>query len=553
MRNDQALVDAVKRQLIDFVEPNTRFDRSSLPVIDSETGSCRVTGQQMYTVVLGVDHRSGRGKLQATALKLGGAPVLRAHVERKAEANRQALPGRLHRWAAGQTEFPGIALTSADCFNGAETAGYEHSCGACQAQGQVSCTSCWGVGTSSCFMCHGSGKTTCASCHGKGEKSCQRCSGSGTVGEHRERRITNHASNTSHVESYLEQVTCPACGGRRKERCTACSGGSVPCSHCRATGQVECPTCSGKGKVTCKDCDGTGALHDLALQTCSVTQSFSLQADVAGDEPRSTIEALPSLERLCALTRVEQRGVDVGSTSVTRRVEARMELTSVTVRAADEQFEIGGYGINARVFDFKNIVGALLQNDLVELEHALAKSPWLPLGPVPALDSALGKFLKSEVNARIGQVAGGNGEALERLANHDLRGAVSVDYVKRAAAAVRKAATRIYRSEIFRPALLVGIAPTIALVVIPLLNRTWRSESGWVALCIALLGGVGAELWALFRLKSRFDAELAPKAVKMVRATWTLWWWRFAMFLEVMVGVVAAAIVAFNWFGWTGR
>lgn len=262
MPDARTLVSALTQQLIDLVEPNTRFDRTSLPIVDSEATHCNVTGYHTYSVAFGVQRASGLGKLPVTAKNAGSAAALATYVEHRTEANRAALPNRLRRWLDTQQELPGRALDAVDCFNGAETAGYDRSCSDCSGAGEVQCKSCWGQGNTACGYCHGTGKRKCGSCNGKGAKPCGRCAGSGTVGEHRERRVTNYAANTSHVEAYVEHVTCSSCFGRREGKCNTCHGGEVTCSNCHASGKAGCSTCMGKGKLKCKTCDGTGALHD---------------------------------------------------------------------------------------------------------------------------------------------------------------------------------------------------------------------------------------------------------------------------------------------------
>jgi len=65
------LVESVVRQLVETVEPNTRFDRTSLPVAAEETGSFRVSGTHKYGVSFRIEQQNGQGPLPAGIRDVG--------------------------------------------------------------------------------------------------------------------------------------------------------------------------------------------------------------------------------------------------------------------------------------------------------------------------------------------------------------------------------------------------------------------------------------------------------------------------------------------------
>lgn len=541
MTQEQTLVAALTARLVALVEPNTRFDLSSLPVIESDASCLSVVGTQKYAVSFGAERQSGRGRLPATVRKVRSSQELEAFIDAQTKANERDLEPRLSSWLAGQNELPGSPLAPAMCYGGSKTVGHEYDCSPCGGAGKTRCVQCRGVGEQTCSSCHGTGKVSCSSCGGKGEISCGSCGGRGQVGAHRERRRTNTADNTSWTESYVENVSCFSCSGRGTQKCS-CSGGEIPCSTC-TRGKITCMACGGNGKVNCKNCDSTGVLNGSATLSCSVSQLLSLEADVAAEEPKRVIESLPTLESLCGLTRVESTGSSVGSSNVTRKLAARMWLTAVRVRAAEEEVQLFGYGDNAVVKDFKNIVGALLTSDLEELEQALARSPRLPLRPVATLDKALAQFLLSEINGKIGRVGGGGKAALEKFAREDLADAVSSDYVRRAAKAVRSSVTRTYTSETVLPIVGVGFIASVTYVLLPMMNVLTQNEAFWTAWLLVIVGGGVAEYRGLVRLKRRFTQELSSKVVSLLRATRTLWICRAAVLASSWIWIVALAVL----------
>lgn len=537
-------VAALTQHVIDLVEPSTRFDRSSMPVTSHETHQCEVTGTQTFSVSFNADRNNGRGKLAASVLKLANESELNEFAARRIGAHEQALGDRLHQWLRTQRELPGDSLTSADCYSGSETAGFEYTCKPCHGKGKTRCGGCGGFGEVTCNRCHGSQRVDCGVCNGKGETSCSSCSGRGQVGQHRERRVTNYADNTSYTESYLEWTSCSSCFGRGSKTCS-CSHGQVSCTNCRS-GKTTCGTCGGSGDIKCKNCDATGILNGSATLTCSVSESLSLQTDDLAEEPKSTIMAIDSLRRLCALTHVRSPACTVSSRGLARELEARMWLTVIEIQAAGEAVTLFGYGDRSQVFNFKNIVGALLKNDLEELERTLVEGPRIPLGPMPTLDAALDNFLQSEINVRVGQVSGGKKEALEKFARDDLRSAASADYVVRAARAVRVSVNRIFASEMVRPVLILVLIVSCTAALAPRFNIFTPHEAFWAAILVTLAGTAICEFRARSRLKARFSADLAPRAIALLKGTRGLWMWRV-----VAAGSSAVAVYASNYLaGW---
>lgn len=102
MNQEQTLVDALIDRLVDLVEPNTRFDLSSLPLIESEACCVSVVGTQKYAVSFGAERQSGRGRLPATVRKVRSSQELEAFIDAQTKANERDLEPRLSSWLTGQ-------------------------------------------------------------------------------------------------------------------------------------------------------------------------------------------------------------------------------------------------------------------------------------------------------------------------------------------------------------------------------------------------------------------------------------------------------------------
>lgn len=518
------LVAALTQRLFDLVEPNTRFDRSSLAIIGQGTRRVDVRGTQRYEVSFGSTSGSGKGRLGGGYLDVGNQSALQRHVEASLTRNRGRLPARLNAWLNSQRSLPGEPLMASACFDGPASAGYDYNCETCNGAGDVSCSSCSGAGKTTCHACQGRGEVDCSQCGGTAATRCSSCGGSGQTSEQVAVRKANYADNREWTEYETHWKTCWGCSGRGSQPCS-CGNGRRMCHQCTG-GKVTCNWCSGSGRTRCENCDGTGAQHTTASITCGVQHSLALRAVIDEPEPKAMLEKIRTLEELCALGRGEVLVANVGANEVQRTLSVPVWLTNIRVRAAEEEVELLGYGDDATVHDFKNIVGTLLAHDLRSLEAALAAGPKLPWRESPARDAAIAEFLRSEVNAAIGNVTGARKDRLEKFAAGTLRGAVSSDYVLRAAKAIRRSVLKTYVAAIIIPGLI--LAGVVALVLEVLTLRSiWmftHDEAKYAALVCLAIGALAIELRARWLLRKRFPNELAPKVTQLLAATKaTLW------------------------------
>lgn len=532
-------VENLLRQVADLVEPNTRFDLGSLPVEASEVRQYPVFAEETYRVSFSIERRRGKGALPDGTLPVDDESGLATHVERLLAARSRDLAERLRSWAGAQRELPGRPLAERDCHDGPSAAGFTKSCRDCGGDGQTQCTQCHGHCTVTCNQCYGSGHTKCRTCGGTAYQSCSACRGAGYTTQYKQVRRVNYADNREWTESVPEQQSCWQCAGQGKQPCT-CGNGQVSCFGCGSSGKIRCNACSGRGSVDCGSCAATGTLHETAWIACTIEHSFDVRAPEAFDEAR---DALASLESLCALTPVRSGGVDARPDGVTRRFDAPITIATAQLRAAGHTVVVHGYGESARVFDFKNLLGILLESDVAELARHLAATSALPLKPTPDLDSALNRVLLSEVNAAIAQSGARNATAARALSADELRGAVTADYARQTAKTIRTAVARVYRGAMIVPAAIAAVVPTLVVALLhPVIGP--GDEILWSMLGAALVAGIGAELVARRRFRKRFEDAAAPKALAVLRATFERWTWRVAMAVAMIICAVAYIAIA---------
>lgn len=542
IRNHLDPVESVLRQLADLIEPYTRFDRNALRLANFDLVRVPVSAVQTNRIEFATQAGEGNGKLASGIHPVANATALQSNVDAVESAARNNVAPRLRQWLSTQATLPGSPLTVADCFDGPYCAGFEWQCGTCRGNGQVTCPGCRGNGQVTCDNCYGSGKTRCSTCSGSGETICGSCGGRGSWQEQQQRSVYDSSTQSYRIEYYWEPRSCYSCGSRGRVSCS-CFNGKVSCSYCFGSGNNTCNQCSGRGQIYCSACAGSGWRHQTATLTCTVKTQFTLQASTSSDEARARLQSLRTLDELCSLTRVTQGKAEIDAANLTRHFAADMELTFTSFEAAGRTFDILCYGAQAQVYDFKNIVGSLLQGDLDQLQSLLQAGSLLPWQQPPELADALANFLRSEVNQQICEIAGAETSALHQFAEQRFKGAVSNDYAERSAQAGRQAVHRLLGSEMYVALAITACLPAAVAAVFRFLPFPWQQYSWLAILASGLAAGFLTERRALGRLKLRFDAAVADRVIALVHATHSLWWWRAGMTASALLLLTGLAAV----------
>ena len=162
----------------------------------------------------------------------------------------------------------------------------------------------------------------------------------------------------------------------------------------------------------------------------------------------------------------------------------------------------------------------------------------VPLRPQDRLDKALGGFLQSDALARIGSLQKIDATDAERVAREDFKGAVSAQFVTNAAKAAHRAIARTFRSHIWLPLALAAVVPTFAFLLSIFLG-TPRSYRLPIAIVSGIVAAVFLELFARWRMRSRFDSTLRERVSAVLQASRTAWWWRAGLVVSVVFVFVA--------------
>lgn len=526
--NNEALIAAITQQVFDLVEPTTRFDRTSLSVIAGNVVITPITAQMRYEVSFSRTNSQGNGALPSGILKVSDSAALDAHIQSMGEAARNELPARLQRWSENQLAPPQEQpLTTSDCFNIISPAGYSYSCSTCGGSGRVTCHTCNGNRRVKCSNCRGSGKCQCGSCYGAGFKNCFPCNGSG---QHQTPHSPSASDNPDHIYKMQNFGSCPNCGGSGKLTCSTCGGSKeVQCDKCQASGEILCGTCNGNGQLNCNACGATGTRHAIAQLNCAIDARFSVEAETSVDEVRKRLRSLQDVAAIAALASVSRTSQAPENAVVVNTYAAEIPVTTVDIEVAGTCIEVLGYGSLAQVEDFKNIVGALLEDDLVALESTLRRAPVIVFQANNEIEAALSKVLESEINSRIVAESSRPAVELKVLIQHEFSNAISEEYATRAVLAIKRAMRSLYRGHG-----LVGTALSICTTIILLaivhyllkMNEFPRLLAFSGCLAAGLFAGWSYEWRTLSQLRIRFVAPLGERLVALLKATRSILTWR---------------------------
>ncbi|OAI40639.1 hypothetical protein AYO38_05655 [bacterium SCGC AG-212-C10] len=167
---------------------------------------------------------------------------------------------------------------------------------------------------------------------------------------------------------------------------------------------------------------------------------------------------------------------------VTRIFVSEVVVTAIGLSAANTRQTLIAYGEHATIFDFKNVVGLLLQKDADQLVKAVAEIKIFPVRRPRSLEQTLKDFLASEVNGRIAVLPPGS--AAEAY-SHQFEGVVSAEYISTSLKATHQGMVRLRRSLEF-PVTLLSLLLPITVFCIALLLGPGRRDQGWTLYGTAL-------------------------------------------------------------------
>jgi hypothetical protein len=371
-------------QIINRIEPLTRYGKDSLHTLSE--GVRVTTGRAFwrFSPVISNDREEHTNRLPYHATRVDSSEKLDEVGQRTLQYAYQALPSRIQSWLrtnAGTDR----KLEVSHCFDGPRTFGYEYKCSSCLGDGSVRCGRCKNAsGYNDCERCSNKGHVDCPKCHSilwgcTGKEKCRGCGGSGK----------------------RDGRGCPSCNGKGKVRCGTCLGAkTITCTRCKGAGRLACSSCGATGRVACHPCKQTGYFHVLRTVTCSVPEHFRVDLkDPKSEVVRQLVGR--DLESLRKLASVTQRPPTVRDNVVEREYEIECIITEIELQVAGKNLEVIGFGGQAQIFDFKNVVPLLLEADLSALARAVANTRLRLWGSPAELITTTSQFIDSEVNLKI--------------------------------------------------------------------------------------------------------------------------------------------------------
>lgn len=521
--------DRILEQVVDKVEPLTRFDRTSLTCRGQDERLVKGTATWEARFHLAQSSKSGKGPLPSHVRAVGKGTNLDHAIT--AEQNKAAavIASQLKAWAHNKDASDRMPEVG-DCFPGPIDLGAQFTCAPCSGQGSTQCRACHGRGETECHNCNGRGKLECNTCHGKRTEPCPNCRGSVSRYEQKSRSVWHGGSNQYITENYTELVYCEYCNRRGYIECRGCQGrGEIDCGVC-VSGTMKCPNCQ-QGRIGCEHCAETGATHEIRHLTCSADQNFQVLLTDSDAEVTSRFQSL-GLEDLHRLASTRQKLVNYGSTRLIRNYEWDSVITRLCIEADGRSIVLTGFGDSAHVFDFKNIVGLLLQSDVRALQAMLKDtSPHNAIRSAPLLE-AIKQCIRSEANVTIAS-------AKDPSQAFGATAIVAADYARVIRATVRSALHHIYFGAIFRGAAIAAVLPASLRAVIQWVGLAEKHP--WPCVTIPLVAGgvvLGvSEYVARQKVKKRFGQEQARIADRLLVRQRVVWWWR--------IGASAIGIVLF--------
>jgi hypothetical protein len=538
------------------LEPVTRFNADD---ISQDAPDQAISVSAMLTHVQAASFElawlAGPRHLPKHITRLGNGTALKVELNRQLLQARAECDDALRTWVAQSPHAYRRILPADAVFRQPPGSfGIEFTCQSCYGKCQVACTTCTGGGQVACTLCEGSGTTMCNKCAGTTRLKCLSCNGSGHTTEQVNEQRWDPASNAYVTYRAPVNRPCLTCSGAGERHCTSCVFGQAQCVACSGKRTVSCATCDGAGCFSCKACEATGVQHEWATVAATVSSEQELtfgKVDLALElliRERIAVQDLPSYGAFLEAHHIADQ-MALGS-----RYELRIDAIYARLHAATRHFSIYALGPDAQVFDFVNIAGHLLEDDLVTLEQALAPVSVWSRQHDAALRNALKLFVASELNLLIAEQAGGQHSDAQLAAasvEKHFRNMVDAAYVQRAGVALREGFDALYSANLVRPALwIAGGAGLLAALVYTFGPAHYGVLKcmGW-ALAGSALAWAGAEMLALHRIMRFFPEHIGARLHSQVKASGGVKRWRLGLgaglLATTFLGVTLASSIAF--------
>jgi hypothetical protein len=335
-----------------------------------------------------------------------------------------------------------------------------------------------------------------------------------TIITHRERKVYDEESNSHRIEHVQETVTCGSCSGTGITRCGKCSGRTtIVCATCHGQKTIPCKQCQGSGYSRCEACGGEGRRHFMAEISCAIRETFETAVRTPDPETAAVLKGLDSIDKVLGLAASHRSTAETSADTLRRDTTATTPVTTVTVVAGGSRAQVRGFGPQQDVFDYRNIAGMLLSDDLGVLEAALPDTRLLPPRVTEALYGSLATVLASEANVAIAEDATKKDQT--GIASR-FRGVVTIDYIARAGAAMKKAVGRAYWAMMAKGPVAVLAAPLI-LMPIDLIVRGQGQGGRLMALLGVMLMTFFAALAAHYWVTQELQKKLAPDGTPQIQ------------------------------------
>lgn len=522
-------------KVADYIERATRFDGSDISAAEPEV---EVDGFVNFHLVqrahIKVNVKKTIGRLPGYADDMLNSAAAEKELRKRLANTKTKLPDAINRWA-NEDDGSYLRLLPTHIVKLPKAAGHEWKCSPCCGYGLVNCTQCYS-GRVQCYGCYGRRDVTCNTCSGRGKRNCASCHGSGSV--------------TQYYNNQTQYVTCQSCYGSGATSCYSCnSSGRVACNNCAGRGDLQCPSCAGTMRVMCSPCSGAGWFNECGHFDIEIESNRHNHESQAIDQHSANLMVQIAIEDLPQYGERVHCAHDVNGTLIRTSYKFQIPHQKAELQAAQQRFTIYGFGAEARVFDYQNIAGHMLQGDLNVLRQSLVSYKRSQFGGQADVLDALADFTRSELNMVIAEeLTGAKPSAdLHQAVEAKFGGMVSSDYIASASQSFKSAISQVYRARVNQPTFsLIGIALMLSamLGILRLPTPNWIA-TGMLTFIICGVLWVLAETHAQSSIARHFEGVLGKRILEMSKQASSIKGWSRGVWLGLATCSFGGAYAVF--------
>lgn len=433
-------MSTLKTTIANKISSLTRFDLQNIQVLSekSENVPVKLNFTQKFNYFKQINiHPNRFGHKSVTTVECSSTAQIESGLANELLVAQNNTSSAVSQWVKYSTPSFKKTLQRNDMFTQVPKLFFRDLvCTNCNGNKTLKCSTCSGGGKVQCYSCYGSRRQNCSNCSGMKRQRCISCSGYGYKERIELKPVWNPTISNTETVSVTERDTCYSCSGSGETVCMSCDSlGKVSCTTCSGMGDLSCSKCSGIGHEDCNKCIASGFQHELGMVDVQFTQAEQYFFDSSDPKLLSLISTV-STQKITHHFDLASVSYQEAPFALITHHQLTLPVSTLNFSVENQEFTVYGFGPQNQVYDYDNVVGCILENDLEDLESKASQASSFLYSRSRDFAKSMSQFFDSEVNASL----------LSKFTSNEFENVINENYISRAMTAINSGLSKYAQS-----------------------------------------------------------------------------------------------------------